>query len=154
MAQLTLWRLERKKYADTAFSGEGARLYGNRFNSKGTRVIYTAESLPLALLETLVGLTSYKQLYQYVFFQADVSTEHVEELGENLPTGWDTHPPRSVSKDIGDAWVSSGRSLVLRVPSVIVPYSYNYLMNPEHPAFDEVEIHDPESLPVDERLVH
>ena len=155
MAQLTVWRLERSKYAETAFSGEGARLYGNRFNSKGTRVIYAAESLPLALLETLVGLTGYEQLHQYVFFQADMPKEHVEELGEeDLRTGWDAHPPRSVSKHLGDAWASSGRSLVLRVPSVIVPYSYNYLLNPAHPAFEKVEIHAPESLPVDERLIY
>ena len=154
MARLAVWRLERKKYAATAFTGEGARLYGNRFNSKGTPVIYAAESLPLALLETLVGLTDYGQLYQYVFFRAELPERCIEDLiAGALPSGWDAHPPTPVSKRIGDAWAASERSLALRVPSVVVPYSYNYLINPAHPAFEEVQVHEAETLPVDKRLV-
>ena len=153
MAHVTVWRLERKKYAQTAFTGEGARLYGNRFNSKGTSVVYAAESLPLALLETLVGLTGYDQLYQYVFFRAELSEAHVEEIAEEeLPSGWDAHPPVSASKRFGNAWIREERSLALRVPSVVVPYSYNYLLNPAHPAFGEVQVHEAETLPVDDRL--
>jgi RES domain-containing protein len=151
---VTVWRLERKKYAKDAFTGEGGRLYGNRFNSKGTRVVYAAESLPLALLEVLVGLTDYDQLHQYVFFRAELPDPHVgERAREELPVGWDTHPPTAASKRIGDAWVTAERSLALRVPSVIVPYSYNYLINPTHPAFEEANIYEAETLPVDERLV-
>ena len=154
MARLTVWRLERKRYAATAFTGEGARLHGNRFNSKGTPVIYAAESLPLALLETLVGLTDYGQLHQYVFFRAELPEERVEALNaDTLPSGWDAHPPSPVSKRIGDAWAASERSLALRVPSVVVPYSYNYLVNPAHPLFGEVQVHEAETLSVDERLV-
>ena len=51
-----IWRLTRERYADSAFSGEGARQHGGRFNSPGTPVVYTAESLPLALVETSAGL--------------------------------------------------------------------------------------------------
>ena len=51
-----IWRLTRERYADSAFSGERARQHGGRFNSPGTPVVYTAESLPLALVETSAGL--------------------------------------------------------------------------------------------------
>lgn len=153
MASLTVWRIERKRYADSAFTGDGARLYGNRFNSKGTPVVYVAESLPLALLETLVGLTDYGQLHQYVFFRAELPQERIETwTAQDLPSGWNAHPPTSASKRVGDVWAASKRSLGLRVPSVIVPYSYNYLVNPLHPAFAEVRVHAEERLPVDERL--
>lgn len=56
---------------DTAFNGEGARRYGGRWGSKGTALVYAAENLPLALLETLVGLTDYAQLYEYVFIRTN-----------------------------------------------------------------------------------
>lgn len=154
MAQRTVWRLERRKYADEAFTGEGARLYGNRFNSKGTRVVYAAENLPLALLEILVGLTDYSQLHRYVFFRAEVPVARIEKRRpEDLPDGWEVHPPGAASKHTGDAWAASERSLALRVPSVIVPYSYNYLINPVHPAFETVQVHEAETLPADERLI-
>jgi len=98
------WRITSQAYAESAFTGEGARLYGNRFNSKGTRVVYAAESLPLALLEILVGCTDYDQLHQYVFFRAELPAAHVEERARReLPDGGNTHSPTEASKRIGDA---------------------------------------------------
>jgi len=154
MPPQTVWRLTRKTYADDAFSGEGARRFGGRFNSPGTRAIYAAESLALALVETLVGLIDYDDLYQYVFFRVELNTSHVEVLPrEDLPDGWDARPPAVASRQVCDAWLGEKRSVALQVPSVVVPYSYNYVLNPGHPAFDEIEVHDPEELPVDPRLV-
>lgn len=154
MADLTVWRLTREEYVDTAFSGEGARLYGNRFNSKGTRIVYTSENLPLALLETIVGLSNDSQLFEYVFFRAELPERHVDPLPLNmLPANWDFRPPARDTKQIGDEWIDARRSLALRVPSVVVPYSYNYLLNPAHPEFSEMTIQEPENLPVDLRLI-
>jgi len=153
MATTTIWRLTRKKYAGEAFTGEGARRFGGRFNSPGTRAVYAAESLALALVETLVGLTDYADLYRYVFFRVELDEEHVEVLSrEKLPEGWDARPPTGASRQVGDAWLREGWPLALRVPSVVVPYSYNYVLNPDHPAFREIETHDAEELPVDPRL--
>jgi RES domain-containing protein len=154
MAELTLWRLTHERYADSAFSGEGARQHGGRFNSPGTTVAYTSESLALALLETLTGLERYHQLRRYVFFRARLPEELVSEVSEtDLPDGWDRHPPPSQSQQVGDRWASRDASVALQVPSVVVPYSYNYLLNPSHPSFDEIEIGPGESLPVDRRLL-
>jgi RES domain-containing protein len=154
MAELTLWRLTHERYADSAFSGEGARQHGGRFNSPGTTVVYASESLALALLETLTGLERYHQLRSYVFFRARLPEELVSEVSEtSLPDGWDQHPPPTQSQQVGDRWASQGSSVALRVPSVVVPYSHNYLLNPSHPSFEEVDIGAGESLPVDRRLI-
>jgi RES domain-containing protein len=154
MAELTLWRLTRERYADSAFSGEGARQYGGRFNSPGTPVVYTSESLALALLETLTGLERYHQLRSYVFFRARLREELVSEVSEtSLPEGWDQHPPPTQSQREGDRWATRRASVALRVPSVVVPHSHNYLLNPSHPSFEEIAIGSGESLPVDHRLI-
>ncbi len=154
MAELTVWRLTHQRYSDSAFSGEGARQYGGRFNSPGTAVVYTSESLALALLKTLTGLERYAQLHHYVFFQARLPEKRVSEVSEaDLPEGWNHHPPPSLVQQVGDRWAAREESVALRVPSVVVPYSYNYLLNPTHGAFREIEIGTGESLPIDRRLI-
>jgi len=108
----------------------------------------------VALLETLTGLQRYDRLYSYVFFQVSLPTELIVELsGEELPDGRRSHPPSESSQTLGDDWAEKKSSVALRVPSVVVPYSYNYVLNPRHPSFKRVDIGDAESLPVDERLV-
>lgn len=77
MADVTVWRLTRERYVDSAFSGEGGRQHGGRFNSPGTPVVYTSESLALALLETLTGPERCHQLRSYVFFRAQLPEELV-----------------------------------------------------------------------------
>lgn len=154
MAEVTVWRLTHERYADTAFSGEGARRHGGRFNSPGTSVVYASDSLPLALVETLTGLEHYHQLRSYVFFCARLSEKRVSVVAEeDLPEGWDRHPPPAQPQQIGDQWVSREESVALRVPSVVIPYSYNYLLNPAHPSFEGVVIGSGESFPVDKRLI-
>lgn len=71
----------------------------------------------------------------------------------DLPDGWNRHPPPSSPQQLGDQWVSLEESVALRVPSVVVPYSYNYLPNPLHPSFEEIDVGTGESLPVDRRLI-
>lgn len=154
MAELTVWRLTHERHARSAFSGEGARQHGGRFNSPGTPVVYTSENLPLALVETLTGLERFAQLRRYVFFRSRLPTRMVSSLSEDeLPNGWDRHPPPAPAQQIGDRWASRKTSVALRVPSVVVPYSHTYLLNPSHPAFEEVEVGEGESMPVDRRLI-
>ena len=116
--------------------------------------MYASDSLALALLETLTGLERYHQLSRYVFFRATLSNSLVSKASEgDLPTEWDEHPPPSRSQEMGDQWAAQEESVALRVPSVVVPYSFNYLLNPAHPSFEEIEIGAAESLPVDNRLI-
>jgi RES domain-containing protein len=148
-----VWRIVKEKYAGSAFDGEGARRAGGRFNSPGSPVIYTSESLALAQLEILVNLPTDRLLADYVAFRADLPDGRVATLDrEELPESWREAPaPRSVRR-VGDRWLESGRSLALRVPSAVVPAESNVLINPRHPAFEEVEIHGPVDPEIDERL--
>ena len=152
MAQV--WRLVKEKYADSAFSGEGARQGGGRFNSPGRPVVYTSESLALAELEILVHLPTSRLLDSYVAFRAHLPDGAVRALDRaRLPSNWRESPvPRSVQA-VGDAWLKSEPSLALRVPSAVVPAEDNVLINPEHPRFEEVTIDGPLDPDIDDRLM-
>jgi RES domain-containing protein len=152
--KLTAWRIANKKHADTLFSGEGAELYGGRFNSPGAKVVYTSASLSLALLELLVQGGPKDRLSELVCAQATFDSRLVAELDEDdLPEGWNSRPPGSISQSIGDQWISQGKTPVLRIPSVVVPDEFNYLLNPQHTKFAAISIGSVRGMAIDERLI-
>ena len=116
-------------------------------------MVYTAESIALATLELLVRVNQRKHLNRYVRMSVRFSSEHVTVPG-SLPAGWDVHPYSSVSQSVGDEWVRSQRSLVLKVPSVVEPMESNYLINPLHPDYSELEIGEATPLRLDARLLN
>ena len=153
VSTITVWRITSEKYADTAFSGEGAEEYGGRFNSVGTPVVYTSESISLATLELLAKAGGRRRLSGRVVLPVTFDESQVIICGEDdLPEGWDARPYGPASQQVGDEWIRSEKSLVLRVPSVVVPEEYNYLINPEHPDFGELEFGEPRPLDPDPRL--
>lgn len=119
----TAWRICRRPFAD--LSGEGARLYGGRWNSAGRPVVYTADTAALAVLEVRVHLDLDWDLLpdDYVLMAIDLGSLPVEELAD-IPAD---------PKAAGDAWLHSNRTALLRVPSAIIPESANILINPQHP---------------------
>ena len=152
MPMIHAWRLTSRAHLDTALSGEGARLYGGRWNSPGTAMTYLASSRSLAVLEVLAQLTSTADLARYALLPVHFDSDHVSDL-PTLPGDWRALPsPRSTAEE-GDRWISEKSSLLLRVPSVILPAETNYLLNPAHPAFDSVEMGEPEDLDIDPRLL-
>lgn len=148
------WRLCKSKHANNAFDGEGARLFGGRWSSPGTRVVYVSESLSLATLEVLVHLQHAPALADYVVFQIDFADELVEKLadGERPPT-WRDYPAPAANQAVGDRWIQNGRSLVLRVPSAVIPREHNYLINPAHADFRNAVWQGPTPLDVDPRVL-
>lgn len=148
------WRIVKERHAKRAFDGEGARLYGGRWNSPGVGVVYASESRALATLEVLAGLQTNSPLPEYVLIptEFDDSLVIVVET-EQLPENWRKSPPASSTQRLGDDWIAGGKSVVLRVPSALVPQESNYLFNPRHPAFSEVRIGRPEGLAMDPRLI-
>lgn len=153
-ARITAWRITQARYADEAFTGEGARRYGGRWNSQGTAVAYTAGSRSLALLEILFHLESTRLLGAYVLTPVTFEPHDVEALDEStLPADWRMHPAPASTQKIGDAWVRDARSPVLRVPSVILPAEPNYVLNPSHIGFNDLIVGHPEPLDVDGRLL-
>ncbi len=119
---MRVWRVCRRPFAD--LSGEGARLYGGRWNSPGRPMVYAAESAALAVLEVRVHLDLDWRVLpdDYVLMAIDTGDLVAETLAET-PVD-----PRAA----GDAWLASGRSALLRAPSFIVPESANVLVNPAH----------------------
>ena len=151
---ITAWRLLKSRHAASAFDGEGARLHGGRWNSPGTRVAYASDSIALAVLEVLAHLQSTAVLQAYAVATLRFPEECVEVLESGaLPPRWRRFPSPSANQAIGDRWVAEGRSLVLRVPSAIIPAAANFLINPSHPDFVRVEIGPAERFSFDPRLL-
>jgi RES domain-containing protein len=149
---LSAWRLTKTKLIAGAWDGEGARKSGGRWNSVGIAVVYTSGTLSLALVEVLVHLPS-GILPAYSAVRVDFDESMVTAVGpRDLPANWRDYPPPPSTRAIGDLWVAQGSSLVLRVPSVIVPTEFNYILNPAHPAFADVTIGEPMPFPFDARL--
>ena len=147
---ITSYRIVKRRFVGTAFSGEGARLYGGRWNSPGVRVIYTSSTIALALLEWRAHLTYWPAppvALIEVQFDAGLVLSSVR-----LPTSWQRTPSPKENAAVGDNWVKAGKSAVLKLPSAIVPEEYNYLLNPAHPGFGKVTIGRPRFLRVDPRL--
>ena len=71
---------------------------------------------------------------------------------EDLPPAWRRDPAPQSVKNLGDRWVRTARSLVLQVPSAVVPSESNYLINPSHPDFGQIEITGPIDPQIDPRL--
>ncbi len=153
MILLEAWRITPPQYADADFSGLGAEKIGGRFNSKGRRVVYTSGSLSLALLELLVQAGDRRRIRHYRCRSVTFHEQQVEMLDAgDLPEGWDVRPYTRVSQEVGDRWLEEERSLILRVPGVVVPQEYNYLINPLHPDFLDLTLSDPMPVPFDPRL--
>jgi len=133
-------------------SGEGARLYGGRWNKPGTPVVYTSESLALAVLEVLVNNPDRDALQQYLFIELEFNEKLVHSLISPLPDGWDSVPASSVSQDVGTKWADDRISAVLAVPSAPVPRETNYVINPLHKDFTKIKVSAPTPFKFDRRL--
>jgi RES domain-containing protein len=150
----TAWRITKAKFATEAFTGEGARLYGGRWNSVGIPLVYTSERVSLAALELLIHLQSRVPLPAYVVIPATFDQTLVESIDPAaLPADWRNNPAPIALADLGDSWAASRRSAVLRVPSAVVPSEGNFLLNPEHPDFTSIRIGSATPFEFDARLL-
>jgi RES domain-containing protein len=133
---VAVWRIavEAPAYAANDVSGTGAKVTGGRWNSKGTPVVYCATNIALATLETVHYLQTGGLPYNRFLVRIDVpdAVWDARQVLAPLPGGWDAIPAGLASRSAGDAWIRSGTSALLLVPSVIVPDEYNVLVNPVH----------------------
>lgn len=144
---LTAWRIVKKQYAASAFDGEGARLFGGRWNSPGVPVVYVASTRSLAALEMAVHLDRSTLLASFVVIPCEFEERLVTTVDRGaLPAHWRRDPPPPKLAAIGDAWVKQARSAVLAVPSAIIEEETNFLVNPTHPDFSDIRIGDPQEL--------
>lgn len=150
---LNSWRIVKRKHASDAFSGEGARIFGGRWNSPGIPVVYTAENASLVVLVILAHFDKGHLLSHYVMVQVKFEEDLVVTLEEeDLPHEWREYTVSMELMAIGDRWVREAHSAVLSVPNTIVPIERNYLLNPQHSDFSKIEIGEPIPFSIDARL--
>lgn len=149
---MKLWRIARAAFAE--LDGEGARLYGGRWNSEGLGVVYLSTSLALAALEYLVHVEVSMVPSDLISVELEVpdrvSRERVEVSA--LPEDWNTSSDHPICVDMGNAWVGQGQSCLLFVPSAVIPNSWNVLLNPLHPDGKYIQ-HRIERFAFDRRLL-
>jgi RES domain-containing protein len=149
----TLWRLAREAHRE--LDGEGARLYGGRWNSSGRPVVYTSATLSLAALELLVHVDPEDLPDDLVALGVEVP-DRAWEVGVRpvgFPEDWREVPNHPGCRRVGDEWLDEGATLVLRVPSAVVPQEENVLLNPRHPDAADVRVISAERFRFDRRLV-
>jgi len=150
---MLLYRLAKEKYIHD-LSRTGARLFGGRWNKKGTPVLYTSEHCSLALLELLVHtphtLLPVETSLLKLHIPDDLPITKVNEA--HLPDHWNQYPAPDMLGKIGTRWAQKGQNVGLRVPSVLVPDEWNILLNPHHQAFDGVKIASVERFSMDGRF--
>jgi len=148
------WRIVRAARVGTAFTGEGSRLYGGRWNSRGTSVVYLSEHESLAALEVFVHTMPLSPTEQYISFRVDWDDKLTEYFPiKNLPTDWNAEPPTSGSMRIGDDWVRTGRSVILALPSLLSTSEVSFLLNPNHADFKRIKIASPVKYSFDPRML-
>lgn len=145
---MKLWRIS--NYSD--LSGAGGLRYSARWHTKGRPVIYAAEHPAGALSEFLVhiDLEDMPNSFQLVTIELDDDIEAIKLEPDQLPKGWITDT--RISRAVGDEWLKFGTSLLLRIPSVIIPDAYNILINPSHSDMNKLNVTKVERVPLDYRL--
>ena len=136
---MILWRIagETRAYAADDMSGAGAAKHPGRWNDDGQPVVYAAPTIAIAVLETAAhidtgGLPLNRYLVQ-IQVPAKIWKSRVILDRAKLPPAWDSIPAGRASIKVGADWLSSMTSLLLEVPSVIVPEEPAVLVNPSHP---------------------
>jgi RES domain-containing protein len=148
---MKLYRISKCNFIED-LSGTGAALYGGRWNSKGVYILYTATTLSLAILETIVHLPGLPK-EDFCMIEIEIPTNSITTITEKqLPSRWNEFPSLSVLKKMGDSFIKKGEFLALKIPSAIVPEEFNYLLNPAHADFKKVKITRKKNLSFDERL--
>lgn len=154
---VSAWRIAAPEFSNNIvqmMSGEGAFLYGGRWNSKGTRVVYLGSSIAQAAMELLVHLGRSDILRKFHLLDVLFEEEHIAHIAlDDLPGDWAEETMVPETQYVGDYWVEEKTSLILQVPSVAVIGEYNYLLNPSHPQMDEVNFGNIRPFDFDPRII-
>lgn len=146
---MVVFRIARKEHIED-LSGRGAELFGGRWNEKGTPALYTSSSLSLAALEILVhtdkSLPPVNMAYAKIYVPDEMYSMKILRLED------DEEPVV-----YGTKWLKEKRGLILKVPSVILPYEYehefNLILNPLHEDYKKIFVAEVHEFSFDVRLV-
>lgn len=141
---MLLWRISEHRTLD----GTGGKLWAGRWNSRGLPVAYIAESSALAMLEVLVNLELSRppRGFQLLEIAAPDDVGMIEWPAD------DDHADMALTRRWGDAFLRANEVVLARVPSIVAPKSWNYLLNPLHPDASRVTVVAAAHWPWDVRL--
>ncbi|HWH40368.1 MAG TPA: RES family NAD+ phosphorylase [Usitatibacter sp.] len=147
------YRIVKKRHVLSAFSGEGAKAFGGRWNRPGIPMLYAAVSRALAALEALAHFQGAERHIELMVFEIEIPDPILQRVDESsLPPGWRTPDPQAATQDLGSEWQLEMHSVALLVPSVLIPAEHCVLLNPEHPDASRVMIAYPAAFAFDGRL--
>lgn len=148
------WRVTHERYVDKAFGGEGAYMYGGRWNPPGYRIVYVSSSIALATLELLVHGIHPLEMNNYIHIPVDIPKSALAILNmELLPVDWKADVIPESTQLIGQRWVDAKTSAVLQVPSAVVDAEHNFLIDPAHRNFKKLAIGTAKNYAFDARLL-
>ncbi len=152
---MTIYRLTKAKHQEEVFTGTGSMRTDGRWHRAGTPIIYASGTAASALLEVIAHAEAPSLLsHPYVLFTIDVNPDrHLLALPrERWPSDWRARQWPASTQHIGIRWFQDRDSAILEVPSAIVSRQRNYLINPQHPHFQELQIDGPGPFEIDPRL--
>ncbi len=147
------YRIVQEHRAAKALDGEGARLYGGRWNSPGVAAVYLAESRALAALEILVHAPREALRLNWIVIELDVPDSWIDKVPPSkLPTEWRLQPSSRQAQIFGTRWLKDYQNLSLLLPSVVIPEEKSLLVNPSHPHMHDLKPGKPQPFSFDSRL--
>ena len=134
-------------------SGESGLVTDGRWHRRRQRIVYTATSEALAILELRVHLGRFLPKTTHRMHSIELPDDQITTLTvSQLPVDWNAVPHRAASQSIGDAWASAAPSVAMRLPSIHVRTEYNVLLNPRHPQADALRVVESWPVQFDPRL--
>lgn len=134
-------------------TGEGARLFGGRWNPVGVPCLYAASSRALAVLEYSVNVNLALILRNLVITTIEIPDKRIHELKiSELPGDWKNAPAPASTKDLGKQLLDRMQHLIIRVPSTVIEEEYNYLINPRHERISECRVAEIKDFVYDLRI--
>ena len=150
---MIVFRLSKSNYQND-LSGRGAEIYGGRWNSKGTPMIYTSQSRALCVAEIAVHspLGIIPKDYFLIVLEIPENCKIMQISESELPDGWSSIPHIHQTQLLGDIFIKNSENLVMKVPSAVVQGDWNYLINPLHKDISLIKIISAEKYGFDKRL--
>ncbi len=144
------YRITLKQYSNKFFAPGLA----GRWNGSGRKVIYCAESIPLAFLENMVRRqgVGFNDDFKIMILEIPDNLKIQTILTGDLPAGWRQFTDYSKCQPIGNAWYDEGILPLMKVPSAVLPESFNYVINSTHPGFNDIKLVKVTDLFPDERI--
>ena len=150
---MKIYRVAKKKFVKD-LTGEGARLYGGRWNKKGHSMLYFSEHLSLCVLEMLTRIDFEFLTEDYAFIEVEISDKLIIPSGRitSISKDWRTDPPSFATQEFGSKWLASEANFALSVPSAVLPNESNILVNPNHKLISKLKITNSGKLDLDPRV--